>query len=188
MNKESTTRRSRDRLTAAMLPGQFAGLARRETAQHAQHPEMGASVAYGKGRGKGEVSGRVALYDRGLDDVPDGPESSTIYDEINRVLADLGERVEIGMYESAHIVDQYLTRESGCRVNFFCVEYEYHLHGERIGASVCFTGHEGLIVMVSCEQKLPSADTDTRPAFLADVAAFLGNRTSAAVCCVAACG
>ena len=145
---------------------------------------MGASVAYGKG----EFTGRVALYDRGLDDIPDGPESSTIYDEINRILADLGERVEIGMYQSAHIVDQYLTRESGCRVNFFCVEYEYHLHGERIGASVCFTGHEGLIVMVSCEQKLPSADTDTHRAFIADVAAFLANRTPAAACCAAACG
>ena len=184
MTKESTTRRSRDLLTAAMLPDQFAGLSRRDTAQHAQHPQMGVSVAYGKG----EITGRVALYDRGLDDIPDGPESSTIYDEINRVLADLGERVEIGMYQSAHIVDQYLTRESGCRVNFFCVEYEYHLHGERIGASVCFTGHEGLIVMVSCEQKLPSADTGTRRAFIAVVASFLANRTSAAACCAAACG
>lgn len=184
MNKESSTRTRRDRLMAATLPDQFAGLSRRETAQHAQRPEMGASVAYGKS----DVTGRVALYDRGFDDIPDGPESSTIYDEINRVLADLGERVEIGMYQSAHIIDQYLTRESGCRVNFFCVEYEYHLHDERIGASVCFTGHEGLIVMVSCEQKLPSADTDTRRAFIGDVAAFLANRTSVSVGRAAACG
>ena len=173
MTKDPSTR-SRDRLTAAALPDQLGGLSRRETAQHAQHPEMGASVAYGKG----EITGRVALYDRGLDNIPDGPESSTIYDEINRVLADLGERVEIGMYQSAHIVDQYLTRESGRSVNFFCVEYEYHLHGTRIGAAVCFAGHEGLIVMVSCEQPLPGADTDTRRAFMADLAAFLANRTS----------
>jgi hypothetical protein len=172
---ERITKRGRNRLTSAALPDQFAGLRRLETAPHPpERPEMGVSVAYGKG----EVTGRVALYDRGLSNIPDGPESSTIYDEINRVLADLGERVEIGMYQGAHIIDQYLTRQSGCGVNFFCVEYEYRLRSQRIGAAVCFTGHDGLIVMVSCEQPLPSADTETRRAFVADVAAFLARRGS----------
>ena len=169
-------------MTVAALPDQFAGLRRLETTPHPpERPEMGVSVAYGKG----EVTGRVALYDRGLSDIPDGPESSTIYDEINRVLADLGERVEVGMYQGAHIIDQYLTRESGCRVNFFCVEYEYRLRSQRIGAAVCFTGRDGLIVMVSCEQPLPSADTETRRAFVADVAAFLAGGSDAVGCAAA---
>lgn len=182
---ERIAKRSRNRLNAAALPDQLAGLRRLETVPHPpERPEMGVSVAYGKG----EVTGRVALYDRGRSDIPDGPESSTIYDEINRVLADLGERVEIGMYQGAHIIDQYLTRESGNRVNFFCVEYEYRLRSQRIGAAVCFTGHDGLIVMVSCEQPLPNADTETRRAFVAAVAAFLADQGSDAVCCAAASG
>jgi hypothetical protein len=92
------------------------------------------------------------------------------------------------MYQSAHIIDQYLTRESGGRVNFFCVEYEYRLRSQRIGAAVCFTGHDGLIVMVSCEQPLPNADAETRRAFVADVAAFLASRGSNADRRAAACG
>ena len=184
MTEEPRTPASGDRLTAAALPDQLAGLRRRETAPYPHRPETGVSVAYSSG----EVSGRVALYDRGLDHIPDGPESSVIYDEINRVLADLGERVEIGMYQSAHIIDQYLTRGSGDRVNFFCVEYEYHLYGERIGVAVCFTGQEGQIVMVSCEQPLPNADTDTRRAFIADIAAFLARRSPGSTCCAAASG
>ena len=78
---ERIAKRGRSRLTVAALPAQFAGMRRLDTTPHPpERPEMGVSVAYGKG----EVTGRVALYDRGLSDIPDGPESSTIYDEINQ--------------------------------------------------------------------------------------------------------
>lgn len=152
-----------NRLDAEMLPDELAGLNRgRTTLRHPERPEAGFSVAYQRPG----VKARVTRFDRGLDDIPDGPQSAVVFDEVNQVLADLSERVEIGMYDGVHIVDQYITDASLGAPQFSCVEYEYRRRGEQVLAAAYLTGHQGQIVKATLEQAPAHADATVPVDFL----------------------
>lgn len=154
---------------AERFPTVLAGFERGSVALHdPKRPGAGVTVSYALG----PICASISLYDRDLDNIPEGPRSSVIYGEANRELAVLGERVERGLYESVHIIDQLVTSGAREAEQFFAIEYEFQRGDEAIGAGVYLTGHDGLIVRLTLEHT--EGRTGAARALVRALGAFLG--------------
>jgi hypothetical protein len=141
------------RLAVDHFPGMLVGLPRIEIIDYEAkgHAGLGYSVSYGS---RESLIVTLYVYDMGESDIPDGPSSPQVQEQLRRAVGDIFQAERMSLYQNVQKArEATITLGSGApgpRVTASGVVFYLDVQGETKTSHVYATGHRGSFVKLRC--------------------------------------
>lgn len=141
------------RLAVDRFPGMLVGLPRIEIVDYEAkgHAGLGYSVSYGS---RESLIVTLYIYDMGQSDIPDGPSSPQVQEQLRRAVGDIFQAERMGLYQNVQKArEATVTLGSGAPGQGLAasgVVFHLEVQGETKTSHVYTSGHRGAFVKLRC--------------------------------------